>query len=867
MTGATTSDLVPTDTVPQVRTVRDTRNALLLLLAFAVSLSAPELTDVRRPFHDTVGLFYGRILFTDALKNGSIPFWYPYARYSIPFNSLEGGMGWSPIGFLVGAFAPYDLFSWAVEGLLWNVICLAGAFMFARRHVASPYSAAAVAMTYAASGLLLATVPTIGTTRAFQIGPWVFQAIDTVVRPKGWDRAAWARGTATLAVAGMLWLSSGYPGIWLTAPVLVAPYALIATRGQIRPLLWISTSAIVGVFLAVGMCSLLLDGTLNAPYYGSPGARSPVLPSEGALQFRTLIHSFLANPAYLRITSGSLEPLYLGAAFVPGLFLLIPRWSAGSRVLTMAWKRCRGSTFFGWFAVALTAIPITIPAMQGLVIGQQNPWFGLGYMVLISRAIRPLDHVDCALLLSTVLSIQLASESSIGNFFRSYIFPFTIIRWNDWYLWVAVLCMSTYVWRNVEQWVLSTDWVAIESIAFTDRARRIASTAVMVVGAVSGLISITTLPRPIPVDYDVVHTLTLFYLSTCVPITAVTMIISAIFAYRLRNWGVTLPALWVGSLVLVPVMSGLAALAMMPADVQSHRVASAVGLWFHMQWDVIQAVVIPLGVLGLLHIFRRRISETDRLALVATCVALDMSLAAPRILSHMDYLRAGQIDRPVSIDRDFSFTGNERQPNESTMSTGSSLYNAFMKNPDLLRPGGAQPQMETYDAAGGSLSPFGQFVRFPEKWSSTVPTSRENPTLDSVAELPGQPWPPAGAGEINSPDCDETQPGASSGRISKLLPDRVVATIQADCARLVVFMDTWAPGWTVSLDGQLTQPIRVNGVLRGVEVPAGDHTITWFYRPVHWTLIVAVTIGSLLMTIALGAASIALTRGVKVPLT
>jgi uncharacterized membrane protein YfhO len=79
-------------------------------------------------------------------------------------------------------------------------------------------------------------------------------------------------------------------------------------------------------------------------------------------------------------------------------------------------------------------------------------------------------------------------------------------------------------------------------------------------------------------------------------------------------------------------------------------------------------------------------------------------------------------------------------------------------------------------------------------------------------------------------------------------------------------MDTWAPGWTVSVDGQPTQPIRVNGVLRGVEVPAGDHTIMWFYRPVHWLLIVAVTIGSLFITIALGLASIVLTRGMKVPL-
>jgi hypothetical protein len=234
-----------------------------------------------------------------------------------------------------------------------------------------------------------------------------------------------------------------------------------------------------------------------------------------------------------------------------------------------------------------------------------------------------------------------------------------------------------------------------------------------------------------------------------------------------------------------------------------------------------------------------------------------MSLASPRILSHTYYLRAGQIDRPTLIDRSFSFTGNERQANESTMSTGSSLYNAFKKSPDQLKTPGTQPQMEMYDVGAGSPSPFGQFVWFPKQWSSALPNGRESQDLDSLAELPGQPWPPAGASTISSPTCDDARPSEPSGRISKLLPDRVIATIQADCARLVVLMDTWAPGWSVSVDGQPTLPIRVNGVLRGVEVPAGDHTIMWFYRPVHWTLIVAVTIGSLLITIALGVASVA----------
>jgi hypothetical protein len=35
---------------------------------------------------------------------------------------------------------------------------------------------------------------TIRTTRAMQVGPWIFVAIDTLVRSAKWDRVAWARG-------------------------------------------------------------------------------------------------------------------------------------------------------------------------------------------------------------------------------------------------------------------------------------------------------------------------------------------------------------------------------------------------------------------------------------------------------------------------------------------------------------------------------------------------------------------------------------------------------------------------------------------------------------------------------------------------
>ncbi len=47
---------------------------------------------------------------------------------------------------------------------------------------------------------------------------------------------------------------------------------------------------------------------------------------------------------------------------------------------------------------------------------------------------------------------------------------------------------------------------------------------------------------------------------------------------------------------------------------------------------------------------------------------------------------------------------------------------------------------------------------------------------------------------------------------------------------LVVLDDAWAHGWSVEVDGHHAQPLEVDDVMRGVDVPAGDHTVVWHYE-------------------------------------
>jgi hypothetical protein len=72
----------------------------------------------------------------------------------------------------------------------------------------------------------------------------------------------------------------------------------------------------------------------------------------------------------------------------------------------------------------------------------------------------------------------------------------------------------------------------------------------------------------------------------------------------------------------------------------------------------------------------------------------------------------------------------------------------------------------------------------------------------------------------------------SSGAVSVSDPSNALVRVRAELDRpgLVVLNDSWAPGWSVQLDGRDTRALRVNDVMRGVVVPAGAHAVEWRYR-------------------------------------
>jgi hypothetical protein len=61
--------------------------------------------------------------------------------------------------------------------------------------------------------------------------------------------------------------------------------------------------------------------------------------------------------------------------------------------------------------------------------------------------------------------------------------------------------------------------------------------------------------------------------------------------------------------------------------------------------------------------------------------------------------------------------------------------------------------------------------------------------------------------------------------------NRVEMAVSSPGTSFVVLADQYYPGWRARVDGEETDIFRANGVVRGVVVPPGEHTLTFSYRP------------------------------------
>jgi hypothetical protein len=97
---------------------------------------------------------------------------------------------------------------------------------------------------------------------------------------------------------------------------------------------------------------------------------------------------------------------------------------------------------------------------------------------------------------------------------------------------------------------------------------------------------------------------------------------------------------------------------------------------------------------------------------------------------------------------------------------------------------------------------------------------------------------------------------STDGEISlvEYAPNRLKYHYRASEDVFAVFSEIfYDKGWCVTIDGVAADALRVDYILRGMELPAGEHTVEWSFRAPNWTFVNIVTLFcSLLVLAALG---------------
>jgi len=73
--------------------------------------------------------------------------------------------------------------------------------------------------------------------------------------------------------------------------------------------------------------------------------------------------------------------------------------------------------------------------------------------------------------------------------------------------------------------------------------------------------------------------------------------------------------------------------------------------------------------------------------------------------------------------------------------------------------------------------------------------------------------------------------GAAALSIEEVRPERVRVRAQSRGDVLLVLNERWDPGWRVEVDGRRSPLVIVDTILMGAALPAGEHTVEFYYRP------------------------------------
>ena len=122
---------------------------------------------------------------------------------------------------------------------------------------------------------------------------------------------------------------------------------------------------------------------------------------------------------------------------------------------------------------------------------------------------------------------------------------------------------------------------------------------------------------------------------------------------------------------------------------------------------------------------------------------------------------------------------------------------------------------------------------------------------EALAEIKRPGFDPRTRAVIEVPWSAGPKPGSESpavpvipAEVAEYGNNQVVVRANAPTGGTLVLADVFFPGWTATIDGEPAAVLRANGLFRAVQLPPGDHTVEFRYRPL------SVRVGGLLSGIS-----------------
>ena len=84
--------------------------------------------------------------------------------------------------------------------------------------------------------------------------------------------------------------------------------------------------------------------------------------------------------------------------------------------------------------------------------------------------------------------------------------------------------------------------------------------------------------------------------------------------------------------------------------------------------------------------------------------------------------------------------------------------------------------------------------------------------------------------DVPSPGTNDA-PSSATASFAKYSPKGFTVKTESAAPGILLVTDRYSPNWKVWVDGRETPLLRANYIMRGVQVPAGSHTVEFKYRP------------------------------------